>query len=288
MSKKRIEWVDISKGIAIILMIIGHSGIPQFLNNWIYSFHMPFFFFISGVLSKQVNQIGNTNSYNFIIHKCKTLLVPFLIYSLINIILYPLYGDLSLGNYLIQLFHKGWEGIALWFIPVFFLSVCISYLCSTNKKTLLFTMLITLMAGIIFSKYKIKLPYALATVPIGSFYIISGKLLQKKIFYIINKTKIFSKITLISVGATISFAISTFYRLDLAGNQIQPIVPLLIASLGGILLICIISKILEKTYFTRGLSFIGKHTFEIMAFSQVIIILTNKYVSNNIIVKYSI
>ena len=73
MSKKRIEWVDISKGIAIILMIIGHSGIPHFLNNWIYSFHMPFFFFISGVLSKQVNQIGYVS--NNIILKYSMLII---------------------------------------------------------------------------------------------------------------------------------------------------------------------------------------------------------------------
>lgn len=48
---KRFDWVDIAKGIAILLMILGHSSLPNMIQNWIYSFHMPFFFFISGVLN---------------------------------------------------------------------------------------------------------------------------------------------------------------------------------------------------------------------------------------------
>ena len=32
------------------LMVMGHTGIPRIGNQWIYSFHMPLFFFISGFL----------------------------------------------------------------------------------------------------------------------------------------------------------------------------------------------------------------------------------------------
>lgn len=50
----RIEWVDILKGIAIICVFIGHTtndnygNISGLLHMWIYSFHMPLFFFLSG------------------------------------------------------------------------------------------------------------------------------------------------------------------------------------------------------------------------------------------------
>lgn len=40
--------IDIAKGIAIILMIIGHGKLPALADNFIYSFHMPLFFFCSG------------------------------------------------------------------------------------------------------------------------------------------------------------------------------------------------------------------------------------------------
>lgn len=52
--KKRIDWVDMLKGIAIICVIIGHrtwsdyGALPCMLKSWIYSFHMPLFFFLSG------------------------------------------------------------------------------------------------------------------------------------------------------------------------------------------------------------------------------------------------
>lgn len=39
----RIDWVDIAKGIAIFLMVCGHTSVPQPINKFIYSFHMPLF-----------------------------------------------------------------------------------------------------------------------------------------------------------------------------------------------------------------------------------------------------
>lgn len=39
MIKKRIDWIDVSKGIAIILMIIGHTAdLPRPIISFIYYF----------------------------------------------------------------------------------------------------------------------------------------------------------------------------------------------------------------------------------------------------------
>lgn len=52
----RIEWVDFAKGIAILLVIIGHSVSGGFFGNLarglIFSFHMPLFFLLSSLTSK--------------------------------------------------------------------------------------------------------------------------------------------------------------------------------------------------------------------------------------------
>ena len=50
-SKGRMRWVDYAKGFAIILVLIAHglSG-ENWLNIWAYSFHLPVFFVISGLL----------------------------------------------------------------------------------------------------------------------------------------------------------------------------------------------------------------------------------------------
>lgn len=50
MESKRIEWIDIAKGIGMLLVIMGHSvGFGSFLHNLIFAFHMPLFFCFRGL-----------------------------------------------------------------------------------------------------------------------------------------------------------------------------------------------------------------------------------------------
>ena len=53
-SSLRIEWIDVCKGLGIFLVVIGHTSIAQIsqtVYNWIYSFHMPMFYMLSGTVS---------------------------------------------------------------------------------------------------------------------------------------------------------------------------------------------------------------------------------------------
>lgn len=43
--------LSVVKGIAIILMVVGHAEAPDFLTRWIYTFHMPVFFIAAGYFS---------------------------------------------------------------------------------------------------------------------------------------------------------------------------------------------------------------------------------------------
>lgn len=52
MMKKRIDWIDITKGVAIILMVIGHTIPYSNFMVWIFSFHMPLFIILSGITYK--------------------------------------------------------------------------------------------------------------------------------------------------------------------------------------------------------------------------------------------
>ncbi len=84
----RLPYLDIAKGIGIILVVIGHcipdaaspAGIPvpamKVLHDVIYSFHMPLFFFISGFLiSRKVGSIQSKKT--LITKKIKRLLIPY-------------------------------------------------------------------------------------------------------------------------------------------------------------------------------------------------------------------
>ena len=46
----RLQHIDIAKGIAICLMVYGHTN--SYGMSFIYSFHMPLFFILSGYLTK--------------------------------------------------------------------------------------------------------------------------------------------------------------------------------------------------------------------------------------------
>lgn len=49
MGNKRLDWIDIAKGIAMILVIVGHTvPNPSPLRHAIFSFHMPVFFILAG------------------------------------------------------------------------------------------------------------------------------------------------------------------------------------------------------------------------------------------------
>lgn len=43
---KRIEYIDILKGIGIILVVLGHVTQDKQVFQLIYAFHMPLFFFV--------------------------------------------------------------------------------------------------------------------------------------------------------------------------------------------------------------------------------------------------
>ena len=83
----RIEWIDIAKGIAIILVVYGHAGLANIplLEKWVCAFHMPFFFFISGILFS-VDKYPTINK--FLQRRWKTLIRPYLFFSIICLLAY--------------------------------------------------------------------------------------------------------------------------------------------------------------------------------------------------------
>ncbi len=75
--KKRIVWIDQLRGIAFYFVILGHMVIPAELEVWIYSFHMPLFFIISG-FNLNVEKMYKTDFKSYISHLAKRMLVPYL------------------------------------------------------------------------------------------------------------------------------------------------------------------------------------------------------------------
>lgn len=68
---KRIQWIDVAKGICMISVIAGHMGMRE-VNNVVFSFHLTVFFILSGYTLKQEEL-----SYEYLNKKFKTLMTPY-------------------------------------------------------------------------------------------------------------------------------------------------------------------------------------------------------------------
>lgn len=89
MTKQRVAFLDYAKAIGIILVVLGHvintqgnilpSG--KIVLQYIYSFHMPLFFIISGII------IGNKINKYSILNVFKNLFIPYIFWCFIYIVL---------------------------------------------------------------------------------------------------------------------------------------------------------------------------------------------------------
>ena len=76
----RIAWIDVAKGIAILLMVIGHMEVGPYVRGLILTFHMPLFMILNGYLIKEYD-VRRT-----FVRSVRTLLVPYFIFGVIQAI----------------------------------------------------------------------------------------------------------------------------------------------------------------------------------------------------------
>lgn len=43
--KTRLEWIDIAKSLAIILVVLGYATVASIVGKYIYCFHIPLFYY---------------------------------------------------------------------------------------------------------------------------------------------------------------------------------------------------------------------------------------------------
>ncbi|NOW21736.1 acyltransferase family protein [Clostridium butyricum] len=191
MEAKRDITIDIMKGIGIIAVLFGHVSQNKLLNVWIYSFHMPLFFFLSGItgyISKKEN---------FFEKKVKSLLIPYFIFSLLTFIYWSLIErkirsdsfSISSQFWGILISQGGSENhvynIVMWFLPCLFVTEIIFYLIRkeiTQSKLIYVILFIFSILGFILSKYlPIRLPWSIDTMFVGIVFYGIGYLLYNKL-----------------------------------------------------------------------------------------------------------
>lgn len=142
----RIKEIDFIKGIAIIMVVIGHTNCPILLAHIISLVHMPLFFMASGFLSfKSSATEPHWNLVSFLTRKIKSLYLPFICCSIFVYSLYYLLGWLgsdieSFVRQLLKFFAFG-LGISvplsiqhLWFLKTLFIVSIAYFLLESNLK----------------------------------------------------------------------------------------------------------------------------------------------------------
>lgn len=126
---KRVTAIDSAKGIAILMLLLSHCITGEgYLKIWIFSWHMPIFFIICGLLNQLRNPKGQPlyQLKPWLKRRLKQIFVPYFIFGLFYIIftngLYYISGNkINLLNECISLITM--QGVAsMWFLPVFFFS----------------------------------------------------------------------------------------------------------------------------------------------------------------------
>lgn len=199
--KKRVFWIDNMKAIGIMLVIIGHNNSK--LINYIYAFHMPLFFFISGVL---FGEKKTKNFKEYFIHKFKTIMIPYISFSIVLFFNWVFIrknyrNGYSLKRNIFGIFYAIGEhefmnwGLQMWFLPCLFVTSIIFYLIrkENKKKTIKIMILLSIIGysiGIFIEHINgiypiIRLPWSIDTALMavmffGVGYYMKEKLLSRK------------------------------------------------------------------------------------------------------------
>lgn len=133
---ERVVWIDWAKSICMFTVILGHCHIHmdyQFVTQFIYSFHMMFFFFLSGILCKR------DISFDSVKKDINFLLLPYFTFGILLIV----FDSLRAGTFSLNLFLSKLYSLFLgddpsigpiWFLPALFICKQVFLIVMKSKQ----------------------------------------------------------------------------------------------------------------------------------------------------------
>lgn len=270
--------IDIAKGIAIFLVIFGHiTHVPE-IRQYIWSFHIPLFFFISGVLIK-TNKCQNFTRY--LGKKSVQLLIPYLIFYIVTFLYWLILekntrgAELAWWSQIIGLFYGTYNlqymyfNGALWFIPCLFsMEILYWFIAKITRWRIRIALLIILcLTGIYASPYLSWLPFGINAAMIGLVFLGIGNMLGPQILngQWHSRWGNITKLSVIGILLFIQWALHDFAGADLASLKFNhPFMYIPIAII-GIALCMVISSFINKN---TALEWLGKSSLVLFAFQE--------------------
>jgi fucose 4-O-acetylase-like acetyltransferase len=197
MAKERIHWVDIAKGLLILLLLIHHFGsaikgsiIPKedfsFVGAWQFvftAFFMQAFLFMSGFCSSFTTPVDV-----FLKKLLKQLIVPFCFFELITCTYWSSSDRFSIHAVLDYWIESG--GTHYWFLNALILSKVYIYIflrLYKNEYSLIISSLLLLIVAIVLNDYDIGYNFFCFRQSLGSiFFVALG-------FFVKSRQELFEK-----------------------------------------------------------------------------------------------
>lgn len=254
--RPRIAWIDGAKGIAIILVIFGHTiDYNSPLRGYIFSFHMPLFFILAGYTFRQKRWNSLLTS------SFKRLFIPytmlFLLWRVPNFLAYTDHVNSSslkalLGSFIfasgttVQPFGFDAAGMS-WFLASLFCSriilnaICRS--CSNGEHPIISsgaTSASLLLLGVFLGRnLHLYLPLSLDVSMAATFFMWVGHLMKQ-----VNLTKAILNPFACIISACAWIGAAHFSFLELAARDYRILPLAIIAAIAGTIFTCNISKLI--------------------------------------------
>lgn len=281
-NSKRDHDIDIAKGIAMLLVILGHTVYtPERVVWWLYSFHMPLFFALSGLVFHPQKYL---TWVHFLRAKIKTLLVPY--FCLSGILWFWIYILQHKTDFINEGTLNGFVGIflgyrltkyylSMWFIPVLFVSELILYalyrVWKENRKCYLVgAIAVSVVGWSIFHFWKHGFVWSLDLVPICLSFLMFGYIIR---LFKSELNKFYNMYILIAAAALNCIFAWLNHRVcgksDMYFSNIGNYFYYILAAICGTAAVLIFCRILSKN---KVLEYIGRNTLVFYAFQNSIFI----------------
>jgi fucose 4-O-acetylase-like acetyltransferase len=295
--KYRLDWLDAAKGLGILLVMLGHTDIPSQLKTYIYTFHMPLFFFLSGYLFT-LKKFPNLKV--FLTKRTKSLILPYLCFSLIAYIwfiiifhfgfvkyhenlLMPLIGSLVAIRSTLWTVHSG----ALWFVDCLFCTEFLFYFITKigrTKITIGIVLIVISVLGCFYNKQVGKpLPWSLDVTMISVGFYGAGffyKEYRLKLDRFINK-KSFVCLISINIAAGYLNFIHSGTRVDLYNSSLGNIGLFYLSAFSGIGAFIILIKRIKHN---KNLQYIGENSLIYLSLHQKIVFFLFNLIIHNFLI----
>ena len=281
MRERRANW-DILKGLGIFLVVLGHATTGK-LSAWIYLFHMPLFFMLSGMLYSQ-----RPSWWDYARRKSRHLLVPYFIYlAAFNAgaiggfaanVLRGMTAEKAAfyrDHFLSQLSggtQLSGDLSVFWFITCLFVTQQVYNAISKIPLTLQHTIVVIAYAIALLNQYSIStitLPWALHIVPMALVYFHLGHLFVVR--RLDRSVKFFLAACVVSAVVTIVYSLTdaSRFHVNMKGSSYGiPVLSVVIASAFTVTSLVVARRLERLPKLGRGLSSLGQSSMTILYLHQ--------------------